>query len=225
MTSSLKDTNPKDAVGTRKAGLTCVPGATTHLLISNGYHKVAFEVGVGMLEGARKYGRHNYRESSVRLSVYADAIFRHVVEWASGNKVDKASGLSHLTKIIAGGCVLLDCILANNWVNDQPPLGGSSPVEATTPLDKLFLHSIELWEGEDVETALRKVILAAAEIRNEELDGVSFQDHLESLHGKAAAVIDLHPDPKPPHLRYPDGVQPVRLPRLSPPQSASDQAK
>ena len=69
MCSIKKDTNPKDAVGTRKAPMSTLP------------MQVSFEVGVAMLEGARKYGRHNYRATGVMASVYFDAAIRHLAAW------------------------------------------------------------------------------------------------------------------------------------------------
>lgn len=58
---SAKPSNPKDTVGIRKAPMSTVSAA------------VMAEVGVAMLEGAAKYGRHNYRAVGVRASVYYDA--------------------------------------------------------------------------------------------------------------------------------------------------------
>lgn len=63
---SEKPTNPKDSVGIRKAPMSTVSAV------------VMAEVGVAMLEGAAKYGRHNYRAVGVRASVYYDATLRHL---------------------------------------------------------------------------------------------------------------------------------------------------
>ena len=61
MMDNWKETNPKDAVGIRKWRNFATVSMT-----------VMAEVGVAMMEGARKYGRHNYRVSGVRASVYVD---------------------------------------------------------------------------------------------------------------------------------------------------------
>lgn len=107
---STKDTNPKDAVGTRK-----VPASTVSQAVSA-------EVGLAMLEGARKYGRHNYRVAGVRASIYVDAVFRHMMAfWDFHQDVDPDSGLSHITKAIASLYVLRDSMLKQNWVDDRPP--------------------------------------------------------------------------------------------------------
>lgn len=107
--SVTKDTNPKDAVGVKKAPVSTVSGA------------VIAEIGLGMLEGARKYGRHNYRESGVRASVYRDAAFRHLNQWWEGQDDDPDSGMNHIAKALACLTVLRDAMIYDNWVDDRPP--------------------------------------------------------------------------------------------------------
>lgn len=110
MAPVTKPTNPKDAIGSTKT-----PFSTLSM-------RVIAEVGVAMLEGACKYGRHNYREAGVRASVYFDAVTaRHLSAWWEGEDVDPDSGLSHVTKAIAGLMVLRDSMLAGNWIDDRPP--------------------------------------------------------------------------------------------------------
>lgn len=108
-TKKTKATNPKDAVGTRKIPFSTIPGA------------VIGEVGLGLLEGGRKYGRHNYREMGVRASVYYDATLRHLIGWWEGENIDPDSGLNHVTKAIASLVVLRDSMLIGNWTDDRPP--------------------------------------------------------------------------------------------------------
>lgn len=105
-----KDTNPKDAVGTGKVPITVIP------------MPVIGELGLAMLEGARKYGRHNYRVAGVRASVYIDAVMmRHLPAFWEGEDIDPDSGLSHITKAIASLVVLRDSMIQGNWVDDRPP--------------------------------------------------------------------------------------------------------
>ena len=106
---SEKPTNPKDAIGTSKAGVSCVP------------QNVMAEVGLAMLEGAAKYGRHNYRSAGVRASVYYDACRRHMDDWWEGEDLDPDSLLSHVTKAIATLTVLRDSMMQGNWTDDRPP--------------------------------------------------------------------------------------------------------
>lgn len=105
-----KDTNPKDAVGVRKWRQYCTVPMT-----------IIWELGVAMLEGARKYGRHNYRVSSVRGSVYRDAALGHIDSWWEGEDIDPDSGLSHITKAMASLAVLRDAMIQGKFVDDRPP--------------------------------------------------------------------------------------------------------
>jgi hypothetical protein len=104
-----KPTNPKDAVGVKKAPMSTVSSA------------VLAEVGVAMLEGALKYGRHNYRGVGVRASVYYDATIRHMFSWWEGEDKDPDSGMSHITKAIASLVVLRDAMIQSKVEDDRPP--------------------------------------------------------------------------------------------------------
>lgn len=106
----VKETNPKDSVGIRKwRQYAPVPCA------------VIWELGVAMLEGARKYGRHNYRKAGVRASVYFDAAKGHIDQWWEGEDIDPDSGIHHITKAIATLVVLRDGMLLDKWEDDRPP--------------------------------------------------------------------------------------------------------
>jgi len=107
--SSTKLSNPKDMVGSRKVPLSTLP------------FRVLWRVGLAMLEGALKYGRHNYRAVGVRASVYFDGAQRHLGAWWEGQDVDPDSGLNHIDKAIAGLIVLRDSMLRGNWEDDRPP--------------------------------------------------------------------------------------------------------
>lgn len=104
-----KETNPKDAVGITKSPLSTVPTQVLH------------EVGLAMLEGALKYGRHNYRIAGVRYSVYYDGVQRHLNAFNEGQDIDPDSDISHITKAIAGLMVLRDAMLNDKWNDDRPP--------------------------------------------------------------------------------------------------------
>lgn len=104
-----KPTNPKDAIGIRKAPLSTLPMG------------VVAEMGAAMLEGAAKYGRHNYRGAGVRASVYFDATMRHLISWWEGEDIDPDSGLSHVTKALVSLAVLRDAMMQNKCEDDRPP--------------------------------------------------------------------------------------------------------
>lgn len=105
----IKRSNPKDVVGTGKVPFSTVPAA------------VMAEIGLAMLEGARKYRRHNYRAIGVRASVYYDAAIRHLMGWWEGEDTDPDSGLSHITKALSTLTVLRDAMLNNKLNDDRPP--------------------------------------------------------------------------------------------------------
>jgi hypothetical protein len=106
-----KPSNPKDALGILKAPFSTISAP------------VMAEVGVGMLEGALKYGRHNYRAIGVRASVYYDATMRHLTAWWEGEDFDPESfvGLHHVTKAIAGLTVIRDAMIQGKFTDDRPP--------------------------------------------------------------------------------------------------------
>lgn len=106
----MKPTNPKDAVGIRKPRF--FSGISWHVLRL---------VGIGMMEGAMKYGRHNYRPAAVRASVYFDATLEHLTSWYEGDDIDRDSKLSHVIKAICSLMVLADAELTGNLVDDRPP--------------------------------------------------------------------------------------------------------
>lgn len=107
--NNVKDSNPKDSVGIKKVPFSTVPAP------------VIAEIGLAMLEGARKYRRHNYRAIGVRASVYVDAAMRHLTAWWEGESIDPDSGLSHLVKASACLVVLRDAQILDKMVDDRPP--------------------------------------------------------------------------------------------------------
>lgn len=106
--SEKKDTNPKDALGIKKAPLHCIPCGPL------------YELGLAMMEGGRKYGTHNYRAVGVRASVYYDAIMRHITQWWEGEDIDFDSGLHPLIKAAASIVVMRDGMLMDNYIDDRP---------------------------------------------------------------------------------------------------------
>lgn len=109
MNNPEKPTNPKDSVGIKKTSMSCVPAP------------VLMELANAMLEGARKYGRHNYRAIGVCSSVYYDAAMRHLMSWWEGQDIDPDSGNRHLAHAIACLVVLRDSEMFGNLTDDRPP--------------------------------------------------------------------------------------------------------
>lgn len=121
--------NPKDQIGVRKwRHIVSVPMT------------VLWEVGIGMMEGAMKYGRHNYRAAGVRASVYVDAAMGHIGQWWEGEDTDADSGLSHITKAICSLIVLRDAMIQDMLIDDRPPRGNLDKVRSDLQkaVDALF---------------------------------------------------------------------------------------
>jgi hypothetical protein len=109
------------------------------------------EIGVAMLEGALKYGRHNYREVGVSASVYYDAVVaRHLNAWFEGEDIDEESGLSHITKAAAGLIVLRDAQIRGKMIDDRPK-GTKGFVQE---LNKIAAALVEKYEGRSEEPFL-----------------------------------------------------------------------
>lgn len=107
-----KQSNPKDVIGSKKLPFAVLPW------------RVLCHIALAMLEGAVKYGRHNYRAAGVRASVYFDAtVGRHLTSWWEGEDIDPDSGRHHIDKAIASLMVMRDSMLQGNFVDDRPPHG------------------------------------------------------------------------------------------------------
>lgn len=104
----MAERNPKEAFGNNKVAMSCVPAP------------VLMELGLAMMEGAIKYGAHNYRDTPILASTYYDAVDRHMKAWWEGENVDPGSGISHITKAIASLVVLRDAMLFGTFEDDRP---------------------------------------------------------------------------------------------------------
>jgi len=167
-----KETNPKDALGCKKPPLSTLPVGPL------------FEAAAGMLEGACKYGRHNYRDSGVRVSVYYDAALRHLMAWWEGEDIDPDSGLHHVSKAIASLLVLRDAQMNGMVSDDRPP--SSKPgwmTDAQANVDAVLQrypepvapHTIETSKG-PLDRADSQIALEAARRLLADSDQDSLQD-------------------------------------------------
>lgn len=143
-TKTIKDSNPKDAVGTGKVPFSTVPAQVIAL------------AGLALLEGARKYGRHNYRAIGVRASVYYDATMRHLTSWWEGQDIDPDSDLSHVDKAISSLIVLRDAMLNNKWEDDRPPAVANQNWVAdlnvkAKALNEKYPDALEPWTQKRIE--------------------------------------------------------------------------
>lgn len=109
---TTKQSNPKDLIGCDKLPLHLWPETAT-----------VFGC-LGLLDGALKYGRSNYRVIGVRASIYYDACKRHLNKWFEGEENDPDSGLPHLSHVIACVAILIDSKCAGKLNDDRMTPGG-----------------------------------------------------------------------------------------------------
>lgn len=118
----LKNTNPKDLIGSGKLPLHLWPETATLMGC------------MGLLDGMLKYGRSNWRASGVRASIYVDACKRHLNAWFEGEDLDPDSGLPHLAHALACLAILTDAQAAGVLEDDRMIQGGYRRlVEQLTP--------------------------------------------------------------------------------------------
>lgn len=110
--SDLKPTNPKDAIGSLKLPLHLWPTTASAMGC------------LGLLDGALKYGRANWRVAGVRASIYFDAANRHLNAWFEGEDVDPDSGVPHLSHALACLAIVVDAQAAGKLVDDRQYPGG-----------------------------------------------------------------------------------------------------
>lgn len=114
MQPEVDKTNPKDLLGILKVPLGLVPAAGK------------IYAAMAMADGAKKYGPYNWRDKKVLLTVYLDAIERHLLAYRDGEDVASDSKLPHLAHIIACGCILADAIEGGFLIDDRPLAGPGS---------------------------------------------------------------------------------------------------
>ena len=107
-----KPTNPKDAIGSNKLPLHLWPATATAM------------GSVGMLNGALKYGRSNFRAIGVRSSIYVDAAMRHIAAWFEGEECDRDDGVPHLAAALSCLAIIVDAQAAGKLTDDRMVPGG-----------------------------------------------------------------------------------------------------
>ena len=116
--SPSKPSNPKDIIGSDKLPLHLWPETAT----AQGC--------LGLLDGALKYGRSNWRAVGVRSSIYYDAARRHLDAWFEGENVDRDSGLHPLAHALACLAIIVDAEAAGLLNDDRQIKGGYMPLVA-----------------------------------------------------------------------------------------------
>jgi len=73
---------------------------------------------VGMLNGVLKYGRSDYLVHGVKVSVYYDAIMRHMLAYWAGEDCD-AEGVPHLASALSDIAIIIDAGYAGRVEDDR----------------------------------------------------------------------------------------------------------
>jgi hypothetical protein len=108
------DLNPKDRLGMKKVPMTLLP-AVGRILGA-----------MAMADGARKYGPYNWRTKKVRMSIYLDAIERHLAALFDGEDFAPDSKVHHLGHVIACASIIADAASIGQLVDDRPTKGNAA---------------------------------------------------------------------------------------------------
>lgn len=100
--------NPKDLCAQQKVDMSVVP-------VVGMWHTAH-----AMMDGARNYGRYNWRAKHVIASIYYSAARRHLDWWWEGQDIDTKSLVHHLGHLAANAMILLDAIEGGTLIDDRP---------------------------------------------------------------------------------------------------------
>jgi Domain of unknown function (DUF5664) len=150
----MDDTNPKDALGLKKAPLRLVPPA------------LKIFVAAVMALGAKKYGGEwNWRTKKTRHSVYLEAAMRHLEDAMDGIDADPESGLPHEAHVAACMGIILDAKEVGSLIDDRPKGGYVSRLlekftakeQEPTPVKRLE-QIMEKYPNTDPERAFETIL-------------------------------------------------------------------
>lgn len=103
-----KETNPKAAFGAAKPGLSVIPSTALYALAA------------AHMDGAYKYGAHNWRVSGVDARTYYDAAMRHLTAFWEGEDLAPDSGVPHLAHVMACCAIILDAETCSRLKDNRP---------------------------------------------------------------------------------------------------------
>lgn len=110
--------NPKDLCGMKKPPLTLIP--TSSLIFLSRVMEL----------GAKKYTPANWRnpKTPVRMTVYLDAAWRHLLQILDGDDNDAESNQPHAAHAMACFAILLDAQACGTLVDDRPLKGAATKI-------------------------------------------------------------------------------------------------
>jgi hypothetical protein len=123
----MSEENRKNSAAQGKPTMHCVPRVALWAL------------GAAMEDGAKKYGKFNWRESSVDTDIFINALERHISAYSEGETYATDSEVHHLAHVMAGCAILLDAefngILDDKrfYTNEDSVYDGVSVYRATPP--------------------------------------------------------------------------------------------
>jgi hypothetical protein len=100
--------NPKDTVGSQKVSISVIP------------FNILAKIAIPLMEGARKYGKHNWRSIPIAAGIYVDATLRHLFAWWEGEDLSIDSKIHHIDHAIANLIVMRDAMLHGTLKDDRP---------------------------------------------------------------------------------------------------------
>lgn len=106
-TTNLPDANLKTVAAVGKPGITAVPPVAI------------FALGAAMQDGVNKYEKYNWREAGATVSVFVDAMGRHLLAYYAGENYAGDSKIHHLAHLMAGCAILLDAELHGKLNDDR----------------------------------------------------------------------------------------------------------
>lgn len=116
-TVGYPDGNPKTAMGAKKPDLSVVPpSAELHMALA-------------MMNGAKKYGPFNWRESPISARPYIAAARRHLLAYLDGEDFsadteEEGLPVHHLAHVMACCAILLDATEIGTLNDDRPAIKG-----------------------------------------------------------------------------------------------------
>jgi hypothetical protein len=102
-----KKPNPKDALGMLKVPIGLYPNVAR------------IETCRVFAQSAPEYGEFNWRNNPVRLSIYLDAIDRHLIALRAGQDIDPKSKLPHAAHINACTAIIMESSALGILIDDR----------------------------------------------------------------------------------------------------------
>lgn len=106
--SDYPDGNPKSAQGAKKYDLMYLP------------LPAKIEVNRALEDGAKKYGKANWRETGVSATVYLNAAARHIDQYNEGQERASDSGVHNLGHAMACLAIIIDAAANGKLIDDRP---------------------------------------------------------------------------------------------------------